>query len=133
MSSSFLRGTACEFWNCWRTRPRRTLVCWLRLKPCPSGHDREGVARTLPADVRAALAELTHARRSTAAARASAEDAALVLSMTDQAYRAGGTTNLEVIDAERRARDADNAAAVAEDVERQATLDLLAASGRFPR
>jgi outer membrane protein TolC len=95
--------------------------------------NREGVARTLPADVRAALAELTHARRSTAAARASAEDAALVLSMTDQAYRAGGTTNLEVIDAERRARDADNAAAVAEDVERQATLDLLAASGRFPR
>ena len=48
------------------------------------------------------------------------------------AYQAGATGNLEVIDAERRARDADNAAVVAEDAVRQARLDLLAATGHFP-
>jgi outer membrane protein TolC len=39
---------------------------------------------------------------------------------------------LEVIDAERQARDAETLAAVAEDAARQARLDMLAASGRFP-
>jgi len=48
------------------------------------------------------------------------------------AYKAGASTNLEVIDAERQARDADTAVAVAEDSLRQARLDLLIASGRFP-
>jgi outer membrane protein TolC len=41
-------------------------------------------------------------------------------------------TNLEVIDAERRARDAALAAVIAEDAVRQNRLDLLAAAGRFP-
>lgn len=36
------------------------------------------------------------------------------------------------LDAERRARDAESAAAVSEDAARQARLDLLLASGRFP-
>ena len=53
--------------------------------------------------------------------------------ITDVAFRAGATTNLEVIDAQRRARDAETAAAVAEDRARQARLDLLVALGRFPR
>lgn len=48
------------------------------------------------------------------------------------AYRAGATTNLEVIDAERRACDAQVQAVLAEDAARQARLDLLVASGRFP-
>ena len=48
------------------------------------------------------------------------------------AYRAGATTNLEVVDAERRARDAAIAATQAEDAARQAQLDLLIASGQFP-
>jgi outer membrane protein TolC len=54
------------------------------------------------------------------------------LDLSTLAYRAGATTNLEVIDAERRARDADTQVAVAEDAARQARLDLLAAGGRFP-
>ena len=53
--------------------------------------------------------------------------------ITDVAFRAGATTNLEVIDAQRRARDAETAAAIAEDRERQARLDLLVALGLFPR
>jgi outer membrane protein len=54
------------------------------------------------------------------------------LSLTNLAYRAGASTNIEVIDAERVARDADTSVAQAEDAWRQATLDLLLASGRFP-
>jgi outer membrane protein TolC len=54
------------------------------------------------------------------------------LDLANTAYRAGATTNLEVIDAERRARDAETQVAIAEDAARQARLDLLAASGRFP-
>ena len=45
---------------------------------------------------------------------------------------AGANTNIEVIDAERTALDANTNAAVAEDAARQARFDLLAASGRFP-
>jgi outer membrane protein TolC len=52
--------------------------------------------------------------------------------MANLAYEAGAVTNIEVIDAERRARDAATAVVVAEDDARQARLELLAASGRFP-
>ena len=55
-----------------------------------------------------------------------------ILMIATMAYKAGATTNLEVIDAARSARDADTAAAQAEDLSRQARLDLLVASGRFP-
>ena len=47
-------------------------------------------------------------------------------------FRAGAATNIEVIDAERAARDADLAVAVAEDQLRRARLELLNALGRFP-
>ena len=66
------------------------------------------------------------------AAQRSAKLARETLDLASQAYAAGATTNLEVIDAERRARDAETAAAVAEDAARLARLDLLAVSGRFP-
>ena len=54
------------------------------------------------------------------------------MELATMAYKAGATTNLEVIDAARSARDADTASAQAEDLSRQARLDLLVASGRFP-
>ena len=54
------------------------------------------------------------------------------LRLATLAYIAGATTNLEVIDAERQARDAETQEEVAADNARQAQLDLLAASGRFP-
>ena len=65
--------------------------------------------------------------------RRAAEQANEVVRITDVAFRAGATTNLEVIDAQRRARDTETAAAVAEDRARQARLDLLVALGLFPR
>jgi hypothetical protein len=41
-------------------------------------------------------------------------------------------TNIEVIDAERQARDAGTQAEVAADAARQARLTMLTATGRFP-
>jgi outer membrane protein TolC len=52
--------------------------------------------------------------------------------ITNVSFRAGAATNIEVIDAERTARDADFAVAVTEDNLRRARLDLLTALGRFP-
>jgi outer membrane protein TolC len=65
-------------------------------------------------------------------ARLGARLAHEALEMTTLAYREGATNDLEVVDAARRARDADVAALVAEDTSRQARIDLLYASGRFP-
>jgi outer membrane protein TolC len=65
-------------------------------------------------------------------AHQSALFATKALRLANAAYRGGATTNLEVIDAERQARDADAQAAIAEDAAREARLDLLAAAGRFP-
>jgi outer membrane protein TolC len=66
------------------------------------------------------------------AARLGAESATKALELATLAYRAGATSNLDVIDAERRARDAATTAVIAEDAVRQANLDLLSAAGRFP-
>ena len=65
-------------------------------------------------------------------ARLAAQQANEVLQITDVAFREGATTNIEVIDAQRRARDAETAAAMADDAARHARLELLVASGRFP-
>jgi outer membrane protein TolC len=56
-----------------------------------------------------------------------------VLQITTTAFEVGATTNLEVIDAQRSARDAETIATLAEDAVRRAHLDLLVALGRFPR
>jgi outer membrane protein TolC len=71
--------------------------------------------------------------RATERARAAEAQANEVLMITDIAYREGATTNIEVIDAQRRARDASTTTALAEDALRRARLELLVASGRFPR
>ncbi|MCU1280241.1 MAG: outer rane efflux protein, partial [bacterium] len=84
------------------------------------------------ADVRAAGEEVRRSVAALAAARDAAKLAGEGLALTNLAYRAGASTNIEVIDSERVARDADTAVAQAEDAWRQATLDLLLASGRFP-
>jgi outer membrane protein TolC len=92
----------------------------------------QATLRQARSDVRTAFEEV---RRADAALRAAQEAARLAESgrqLAEIAYRAGASTNIEVIDAERTARDAETAVAVAEDGARQARLDLLAASGRFP-
>ncbi|HUB06925.1 MAG TPA: TolC family protein [Myxococcales bacterium] len=92
----------------------------------------EGALRQAGADVRVGYEAVA---RSDAALRAAADAAAAAHQALDVAnlmFKAGATTNIDVVDAERRARDADTAAAIAEDAVRQARLDLLAAVGRFP-
>jgi outer membrane protein TolC len=92
----------------------------------------EGTLRQAKADVRAADEEIRHATAALTAAQEAARLAAEAVKLTNLGYRAGATTNIEVIDAERQARDADTAVAGAEDSWRQAVLDMLIASGRFP-
>jgi outer membrane protein TolC len=88
--------------------------------------------RLVSADVRTAIVELQRARAALGSAQAAARTSADVVRLTTVSYRAGLSTNIEVIDAQLASLNADVAAALAENNERQAQLDLLLATGRFP-
>ena len=92
-----------------------------------------GQVRQAKSEIRLAYEAVRRSARALESARAAAQQSAEVLNITTFSFRAGATTNIEVIDAQRRARDSDTAVAVAEDAVRQARLDLLTALGRFPR
>jgi outer membrane protein TolC len=92
----------------------------------------DGLLRQVSVEVRSAFAVVRNADESLASARAAAAAAATAAKLADKSYRAGASTNIEVIDAERQARDADSQVALAEDAARQARLDLLLATGAFP-
>lgn len=92
----------------------------------------EGQLRQARSEVRVAFEALQRTDEALLRAREASSLAVESLQLSQLAYRAGATSNIEVVDAERRARDAETEAAVAEDGARQARLDLLAASGRFP-
>lgn len=83
------------------------------------------------ADVRLAHAAVDSYTRALGHARTAAAQAGEVLTIATGAFELGATTNLEVIDAQRQARDADAVAVIAEDALRRARLDLLVALGRF--
>jgi outer membrane protein len=82
---------------------------------------------------RAARVSIDAEARSLERAREAAGHAAEVLRITDVAFRAGATTNIELIDAQRQSRDAETAVRQAEDRARLARLALLVAVGRFPQ
>jgi outer membrane protein len=88
--------------------------------------------RQARSDVRTAQDGVRHASSALTSARAAAELARQVVDIVNVSFQAGASTNIEVIDAQRAARDADTAAAVAEDQLRQARLALLVALGLFP-
>lgn len=92
----------------------------------------DAALRTARSEVRVAFEAVQRADEALSQARDAAKLAQEALELSQLAYRAGATSNIEVVDAERRARDAETDAAVAEDSSRQARLDLLAAAGRFP-
>ncbi len=92
----------------------------------------EGALRQARSEVRVAFEAMRRADESLQSARDAATLARESLDLAQVAYQAGATSNIEVVDAERRAHEAETAAAVAEDEARQARLDLLAASGHFP-
>ena len=92
----------------------------------------EGALRQARSEVRVAFEAMRRADEALVDARDAAKLAREALELAETAYRAGATSNIEVVDAERRAQEAEIAAAMAEDASRQARLDLLAACGRFP-
>ena len=100
--------------------------------PTLSRANFSGALTEARAQVRAAREAIASAVRGVASTRAAADQAQQVVNITNVSFRAGAATNIEVIDAERRARDADLAVAVAEDTLRRARLELLTALGRFP-
>ena len=115
------------------------------------GGQRKGVARVREAAAASSRFQLTSAQiqarsevrmaqegvrgteRALESIRLAAQQAQEVLSITNTAFQAGATTNLEVIDAQRSARDAEAAAAIGEDAVRRARLELLIGLGRFPQ
>ena len=92
-----------------------------------------GAISQASSQVRAAREAVASGERSLASAGLAADEAQQVVNIVNVSFRAGAATNIEVIDAERSARDADTAAAGAEDTLRRARLDLLVALGRFPQ
>ena len=92
----------------------------------------EGLLRQASVEVRTAMEVVRNADESLQSARAAATAANTAAVLADKSYRAGASTNIEVIDAERQARDAASQVALAEDAARQARLDLLLATGVFP-
>jgi hypothetical protein len=64
--------------------------------------------------------------------REAAANAVEALHITEVAYKAGATTNIEVVQAQQTARNAELAASLAEDRLQQARLDLVVALGQFP-
>ena len=91
-----------------------------------------GAMTMASSEVRSAREAVASGERGLRSARAAADQAQQVVNITNLSFRAGAATNIEVIDAERTARDTDAAVAIAEDNLRRARLDLLTALGRFP-
>jgi outer membrane protein TolC len=91
-----------------------------------------GALSEASSQVRAAREAAASGERALASAQSAADQAQQVVNIVNVSFRAGAATNIEVIDAERSARDADTAVAAAEDTLRRARLDLLLALGRFP-
>jgi outer membrane protein TolC len=92
----------------------------------------EGLRTQARSEMRFAREAVARHEAIVAQSRAAAEGAAEALRITEIAYRAGATTNIEVVQAQQTARNAETALAQAEDRLRQARLDLLVALGRFP-
>jgi len=84
-------------------------------------------------EVRRAEDSVRSTERVLTSLRLSAQQAEEVVTITNTAFEAGATTNIELIDAQRSARDARTAVTIAEDAVRRAKLDLLTALGRFPQ
>jgi outer membrane protein len=108
-----------------RARERRALLDMVRA-------DRADLERQASSEVRTAREAVRRTERALERAQTAAQQALEVVRITDVAFREGATTNIEVIDAQRQARDAETAAAIADDAVRRARLELLVAAGRFP-
>jgi outer membrane protein TolC len=92
----------------------------------------EASNRQAASDVRTAFDSLARAQRAVSDALAAAQLARTGLELATLAYRAGASTNIEVIDAERVSHDAQTQSVVAQDTQSQALFDLFTSSGKIP-
>lgn len=83
-------------------------------------------------EVRLALSAIAESDVAAVAAEQAASRATETLSLSALAYRAGATPQLALLDAERRAKDAQAIAVQATEARAAARLDLLFAVGAFP-
>lgn len=95
--------------------------------------ERANLERQAGSEIRTARDAVASTTRAFAQAQLAADRANQVVQITDVAYREGASTNIEVLDAQRQARDVETQAAIAEDALKRAQLDLLVALGRFPQ
>ena len=94
---------------------------------------RANLERQAASEIRTARDAVATTTRAFAQAQLAADRANEVVQITDVAYREGASTNIEVLDAQRQARDVETQSAIAEDALKRAQLDLLIALGRFPQ
>lgn len=92
---------------------------------------RDELLQRALADARTALAQVTERERGAAAASESASLAAEALQLAQLSYEQGAGTSIELVDAERSARDAATNASTAQVVSELARVDLLVATGRW--
>lgn len=95
--------------------------------------ERANAERQATSEIRTAREAVASTERAALQARQAADQANEVVRITDVAFREGATTNIEVLDAQRQARDTETQAVIAEDAVRRARLELLVALGRFPQ
>ena len=95
--------------------------------------ERANLERQGASEIRTARDSVASTTRAFAQAQLAADRANQVVQITDVAFREGASTNIEVLDAQRQARDVETQAAIAEDALKRAQLDLLIALGRFPQ
>jgi len=94
--------------------------------------ERTNLERQAASEIRTAREAVASTTRAFGQAEQAADRANQVVQITDVAFREGASTNIEVLDAQRQARDVETQAAIAEDALKRAQLDLLVALGRFP-
>ena len=95
--------------------------------------ERANLERQGASEIRTARDAVASTTRAFAQAQLATDRANQVVQITDVAFREGASTNIEVLDAQRQARDVETQAAIAEDALKRAQLDLLVALGRFPQ
>ena len=93
----------------------------------------EAVRLQARSELRVAQDRVAQGEQVVSSTRQAADSAAEALRITEIAYRAGATSNIEVVQAQQAARNAAIVLAVAEDRLRQSRLDLLVALGQFPQ
>lgn len=94
--------------------------------------DLDATTRQVRSDVRAAAETWDRAQATLGLTQTTAAQAREALELVSSAFRAGATTSLEVVDAERKAEDAETQVVLQEFLLEQAKLDWLVATGKFP-